>query len=167
MLGLSGRYHAALSGLITTNEVKKSRPHLKMLVGDFYTYQVKSENEGSSPHCRVCIDENVNEGSSQKPPESLCHILTCCEAYSDIRMKYFQEYSNLLQHSMSEVNFIELRSNNEMLCQFILDPTSINLPIRINQNDPISSLLFKTSRDLCFMISERRIKIIREKASKL
>ena len=43
MHGLSGRYHPALSGIFTTMEVKKSRFHLKMLIGDLFTYQMKSE----------------------------------------------------------------------------------------------------------------------------
>ena len=43
VMGLSGRHHAAPSGLLTVMDVRKSRPHLKMLVGDFYTYEMKSE----------------------------------------------------------------------------------------------------------------------------
>ena len=36
ILGLSGRCHPALSGLITNSNVCKSRYHLKMLIGDFF-----------------------------------------------------------------------------------------------------------------------------------
>ena len=43
LYGLSSRLHPALSGLVTTDEVKKSRSHIKMLIGDLYTYQTKSE----------------------------------------------------------------------------------------------------------------------------
>ena len=67
VLGLSGRHHPALSGIITVNDVKKSRYHLKMLVGDLFTYQVKSEQSGGSPHCRLCTDME---------DETISHILT-------------------------------------------------------------------------------------------
>ena len=36
--GLSGRHHPALSGLVTTQDVKKSRCHIKMLIEDYNTY---------------------------------------------------------------------------------------------------------------------------------
>ena len=49
--GLSGRNHHILSGIYTSTDVKKSRYHLKMLIGDLYTYEVKSEQSGGSPHC--------------------------------------------------------------------------------------------------------------------
>ena len=41
LYGLSGHPHPALSNLMNTVEVKKSRYHLKMLIGDLYTYEVK------------------------------------------------------------------------------------------------------------------------------
>ena len=36
--GLRGRHHPALAGIITTQEVQKSRIHIKMLAGDYLTY---------------------------------------------------------------------------------------------------------------------------------
>ena len=41
LLGLSGRHHPALSDIVTDNDVKKSRHHLKMLFGDLFTYEKK------------------------------------------------------------------------------------------------------------------------------
>ena len=52
--GLRGRAHPALSGLITTQEVQKSRIHLKMLCGDYFSYEVKSNESGGSAPCRCC-----------------------------------------------------------------------------------------------------------------
>ena len=66
MLGLSGRHHPALSGLVTTQDVKKGRTHVKMLIEDLYTYQIKSDQSGGSPNCRLCTEETV---------EDICHIL--------------------------------------------------------------------------------------------
>jgi hypothetical protein len=89
--GLRGRHHPALANIITTTEVQKSRLHLKMLAGDFYTYEVKSDQSGGSPHCRYCEDPS-------KPVETLCHILSTCSAYSDIRERISVEYQQNLQH---------------------------------------------------------------------
>ena len=135
MLGLSGRHHPALSGLVTVSDVRKSRYHLKMLVGDLFTYEIKSEQSGGSPHCRLC---------TERKNESVSHILTYCSAYSDIRIRILAEFSYLYMQSKSQVSFTDLISDNEMLCQFILDPTSMNLQRRIKLNDPILSFLFQT-----------------------
>ena len=154
LLGLSGRHHPALSGLITVTDVQKSRHHLKMLAGDLFTYEKKSEQSGGSPHCRLCSDNKS---------ESVLHILTFCSAYNDIRTRILKEFENLCLASKSSVNFTDIMKENEVLCQFILDPTSMNLSKRIHTSDPLLSAFFKTSRDLCFGISERRLKLLREK----
>ena len=134
LLGLSGRHHPALTGLVTTEQVKKSRFHLKMLVGDLYTYETKYEQSGGSPHCRLC---DTNES------ESVCHILTICNSYDNVRHRIFVEYSFLCMQSESEIESSELLKDKQELCQFILDPTSMNLSKRINLNDPL--LLFDTT----------------------
>ena len=43
---LRGRHHPALSNMITTWDVTRSRPHLKFLSGNYLTYKVKSEQSG-------------------------------------------------------------------------------------------------------------------------
>ena len=155
--GLSGRHHPALSGVFTTQDVKKSRCHIKMLIEDYYTYQIKGEHSGGSPNCRLCPDEKS---------EDICHILTFCSSYSDIRIRILEEYSYLCLQSSSEVSFSELISDRETLCQFILDPSSFNLKKRIHLNDPLLGSFFQISRDLCFTINERRLKLIKEKEAK-
>ena len=49
------RHHLAISGLITTADVKNSHP------GDISTYKKKSNQSGGSPHCGVCGDPSENE----------------------------------------------------------------------------------------------------------
>ena len=83
--GLRGRHHPALANIITTYEVQKCRIHLKMLAGDFFTYEVKADQSGGSPHCRCC--------SYPSPPENLQHILTSCSSYSDIRVRNMKTYA--------------------------------------------------------------------------
>ena len=52
LLGLRGRHHPALANVITASEVKKLRPHLKLLSGYYLTFNAKYEqtNKGS-PLC--------------------------------------------------------------------------------------------------------------------
>jgi hypothetical protein len=157
LLGLSGRHHPALSGLITTMDVRKSRSHLKMLIGDLYTCEIKSEQSGGSPNCRLCSDKRT---------ENTCHILTFCTAYSDIRLRILPEYSYLCLNSKSGFNFDDVVSSNQTLCQFILDPSSMNLQKRIALNDPQLGSFFKISRDFCHTINERRLKLLKEKEKK-
>ena len=77
--GLSGAHHPALSGVITSTEVKQMRPHLKMLSGDYLTYQTRSQQSGGSPDCRLCPASI--EGN--KPAEDIEHILTKCVCHID------------------------------------------------------------------------------------
>ena len=125
-----------------------------MLVGDLVTYQVKSEQSGGSPHCRLCPDMKS---------ETISHILTFCSQYSELRIRILEEYSYLCMQSESGVDFAHIMSDSEKLCQFILDPTSLNLESRISVNDPMVNLFFQTSRDLCFSINKKRLKLIKSK----
>ena len=158
MIGLSGRHQPVLSGLLTVNDVKKSRHHLKMLAGDLYTYEVKSAQSGGSPHC--CQSCEIKS-------ETISHILTYCSAYSEVRLRIFQEIAYLCMQSKSGVYFAELVKDNELLCQFILDPTSMNLQRRIGNNDPMLGLFIQKSRDLCFSINELRLKLLKQKRDTL
>ena len=155
LTGLRGRRHPALSDLITSVDVKNSRIHIKMLAGDYFTYDVKANHSGGSPHCRCC--------PTPSPNEDLLHILTSCVAYADIRKNLFPEYQNLCNQSKSKMLFQHISSENVTLCQFILDPASFNLVNRIHMNDPILGPLFKLSRDYCNAVNSERMKIIRRK----
>ena len=157
LTGLRGRRHPALSDLITSLDVKNSRIHLKILAGDFFTYDVKANHSGGSPHCRCC--------PTPSPNEDILHILTICVAYADIRKKFFPQYQNLCLKSKSKVLFQDISSDNATLCQFILDPAIFNLSTRIHMNDPILGSFFKLSRDYCNAVNSERMKIIRRKES--
>ena len=155
--GLRGRPHPALNNIITTIEVQRSRIHLKMLAGDFYTYEVKSDQSGGSPHCRSCSDDS-------KPVENLQHILTSCVAYSHIRDRMVGEYQQICNSSKSDLSFQQIYSDKENFCQFILDPASFNLTTRIHVNDPVLLPLFRLSRDYCYAVNAARMKILKNKA---
>ena len=140
--GLRGKHHPSLSSIVTTDEVRKLRPHLKFLSGDYLTYQVKFEQtQKGSPLCKICSLDN----------ETVCHIITICPEYDEMRKRI------LLSPSL-QVDFQSLVNNPETHTQFLLDPTSFNLEHRVHRNDPIVHHLFKISRDLCYSIHNRRMK---------
>ena len=156
LTGLRGKNHPVLLGLVTTHEVKKAKIHIKMLAGDFLTYQIKADRSGGSPLCRSC-PETAPEN------ENLAHILTQCYAYLDIRERIFPEYSNVCKATKSEICFEDILRRQDSLCQFILDPTSLNLEERVNIKDPALPDLLKISRDYCYAINSRRMNIINSK----
>ena len=155
--GLNGRPHPALRGAFTTKESQKLRAHIKLLSSDLYTYEIKASYQGGSPHCRFC------EGSDTKssPSENISHILTKCSAYSNIRNRIFHQMEILCSSSNSGINFKKILSSNQ-LSQFVLDCTSLNLPMRINESDEICERLFKLSRDLCSGIIKTRSNLIKQ-----
>jgi hypothetical protein len=158
--GLRGKRHPALSNLLTAFNVKKSRPHLKMLCMDYYTYEKRADQSGGSPHCRSCSETN----QEMPPAENIHHIITQCNAYLDIRERILQEFKSLCEQSKSKPNFTDIQNDESTLCQFILDPTSLNLESRICPNDPKIDEFFDLSRDICYSIHTRRMKILKEKS---
>ena len=113
VLGLRGRPHPAIQNIKTTHDVTKSRPHIKMLAGDYLTYQVRAKQSGGSPHCRCCSDP-------LKPDEDIPHILLHCSAYKEIRERLLNEIRCLSAQTKHKLLFDNL--DNTSLSQFILDP---------------------------------------------
>ena len=158
--GLRGKRHPALSNLLTAFNVKKSRPHLKMLCMDYYTYEKRADQSGGSPHCRSCCVAN----QEMPPAENIHHIITQCSAYSDIRERILHEFKSVCEESKSKLNFDDIQKDESKLCQFILDPTSLNLECRMCPNDSKTDELFQLSRDICYAIHTRRMKILKGKS---
>ena len=150
--GLSGRPHKALQGVTTVQGVQKMRSHLKMLCSDTYTYEIKALYQGGSPLCRLCT--GYPNGSTEN--ENITHIVTQCDAYSDLRSRILHQMELICASAKTKINFKQILANNKELCQFILDCTSLNLSTRISEEDDICPRLFALSRDLCFGISKLR-----------
>ena len=146
--GLRGKAHPALFNIKTAHEAKISRPHLKMLAGNYFTMQ-----SGGSPLCQVCTEDIPSI-------ETIEHILIHCSAYSEVRARILEELRMVLCQNKHIQPIIE---SNENLCQFILDPTSINLSNRVNLQDPVVDTLFHLSRDFCYAINARRMKLLNSK----
>ena len=160
--GLRGRHHPVLSSMITAHDVQKSRPHLKMLCKDYFTYEKRASQSGGSPHCRSCSAAN-QEPPVNNPSENLSHILTECSAYSEIRNRILPEFSDLCKQSKSNLNFCEILTDKNKLVQFILDPTSLNLQQRISVSDPKVDLFIKLARDYCFSVHTKRMQLLKQK----
>ena len=162
LTGLRGRHHPALANIITTTQVQKSRIHLKMLTGDYLTYEIRAEQSGGSPHCRCCLPSSSSSPSSS-PAENLEHILSKCSAYSDVRNRMYIQYKNLCSNSRTKLEFDNVFNNDKLFCQFVLDPSSFNLIERIHLCDPVLNDLFQLSRDYCHAVNSARMRILKSK----
>ena len=150
--GLRGRRHPALSNLITSRDVQISRPHIKFLAGNYLTFKMKADQSGGSARCRICPSEC---------DETYTHIISSCKATDYVRDKLFPEFNELCKLSKNQINFDLIRQNEENLCQFILDPTSLNLSPRVSLQDPLMQDFFKLSRDFCYLIDKTRLGLLR------
>ena len=85
--GLTGAAHPALHNILTTQDAKKLRLHLKFLTGDFLTNERLSIDQ---PHlssaCSLC----------DHPVESTEHVLVACRATSDVKDRLLPELLNVV-----------------------------------------------------------------------
>ena len=78
------------------------------------------------------------------------------------RDRLFDEYRKLCSLTKNCINFNKILENEKQLCQFILEPTSLNLPVRVSLNDPLVQEFLKLSRDFCYLIDKTRIRLLKE-----
>ena len=115
--GLNGKCHPALNNIITSHQVKKSRIHLKMLAGNFLTFERKAKQSGGSPHCRSCAP--LSPTGCTPPSESLVHMLTMCIAYNDLRNRICEEYAILCSLSRSEISWQMIVSDKDSVSSYL------------------------------------------------
>ena len=62
--------------------------------------------------------------------------------------------------------FLDFRSisADKRKSQFILDPTSLNLTLRLNMKDPNVESFYRKSRDFCYSVHNRRMIILKQKS---
>ena len=157
-LGLRGCHHPAISNLNTTHDVRLSKPHLKFLAGNYLTYSVKATQSGGSSTCKLCLS-----GSE----ETVSHVISTCQALAQERNKIFGEYRILCTQTKNFLDFEKFIENEEIICQFILDPSSLNLQERVSPNDPILNKFFNLSRDLCYILDKTRLRLLKEKEANM
>ena len=155
--GLTGRPHAILSSILTTQDVCKARVHIKMLAGD---YPCQAYLDSDKPYCKLCkslVSSDINQ------PEDMVHILTACRATSDTRCSLIPTLFNSVAQYFP-FNGILAFPTQTQLTQFILDPSSINLPTmtRINPDQPGFPKVLTTCRNYCFTMHKERTRQLKQ-----
>ena len=159
-LGLSGRPHSVLSNILTTQEVTRSRVHLKMLAGDYPCHAYLGSDQAKDDTCPLCQSLFPDQPA---PIEDMVHLLTHCRATTDTRGRFTPELLNKISKFFPNNPILDL-PNQTHLTQLILDPTSLNLPptIRISPGHPALPLILTTCRSLCFAVHKDRTKQLKD-----
>ena len=153
LLSLRGKYHPALADLNTSWDVAKARSHLKFISGNYLTYQIKAEQSGGSPRCRICESGH---------PETIEHIIISCKTLDSYRKGILIEFQQLCKSTRNNLNFDLFLEDETSLCQFIIDPTSMNLTNRVSLSDPLVQQFFKLSRDICHTLDKARMEMLKK-----
>ena len=162
--GLAGRLHPVLTGILSTQEVMHSRVHIRMLAGDYPCQQYVSNDRNQDPSCPLCLSMFPGRPAQN---DSMVHLLTMCRVTAETRARVIPDLLNILvQHFPN--NDLLLNHSNAHLTQFILDPTSLNLPssIRINPGHPGLTQVLTQCRRICFAVHKdrtRQLDIIKHK----
>ena len=90
------------------------------------------------------------------------HVIVSCQRLATERNNIFCEYKNLCTLTKNNICFDEILKSEEITCQFILDPSSLNLPVRVSSYDPILPQFYRLSRDMCFILDKTRIGLLRQ-----
>ena len=129
------------------------RPHIKMLSGNYLTFEIKSLQSGGSAECRLCLQLGETPQT-----ESLEHLISLCVTFDDVRTRIKAKMASICHESGISID-IDHYSSSEF-CQFALDPSSLNLAKRVSITHPVLPLLFQQSRDLCYSIDKTRSHIL-------
>ena len=153
--GLSGAPHPCLLNIMTTQDVKKLRLHLKFLTGDFLTNErLNLDQPNLSPACQLC----------HAPVESAEHVLVVCKATQEVRSRLIPDLMNTVAQVQPTCKLLESHPPQaSILAQFLLDCSSLNLPdsFRVPAHNPAISAIFNVSRNWTFSISSARSRLLK------
>ena len=107
-------------------------------------YSTKATQLRGSSHCRICLE----------PCETVSHA-----QWEKILLEF--ESLCIYEHK-NKIDFEKILEDKALLCQFILDPTSLNLPKRVSMNDPLLPNFFKMSGDSYYLMEKIRTKLLSE-----
>ena len=113
-----------------------------------------SVEQGISPRCRLCSFS----------VEHTQHILTECSRTAEKRQRIYSELLNLISDLQPSSGLLDSeQTNNAQITQFILDPSSMNLPSshRISFQHPRLPDIFRISRDWCHSIYSCRARLLK------
>ena len=67
-----------------------------------------------------------------KESESIIHVIAPCYGITSARQKLLKELFQLCLQTRNNINLNEISQDEKNLCQFILDPSSLNLTTRVS-----------------------------------
>ena len=152
--GLSGTPHPAIMNINTKQDVKRLRYHIKFLTCDYLTNERLSMDQPHlNPACVLC----------GAPLDSLEHVLVACRATQECRSRLLPELLNTVAAVQPMCAILQSYSLPDILTQFILDCTSLNLPenYRIPAHNPDIPAIFKVSRDWTYGIGSERLRLLK------
>ena len=135
-----------------------------MLAGDYPCQQYLSSDRNQDPSCPLCASALLGRSSQA---EDMVHLLAICKSTRDTRARIIPDILNTLSVHYPSNQLLHSCSHAH-LTQFILDPTSLNLPqaIRISPNHPALPLVLTLCRRYCFAIHKdrtRQLKLLKQK----
>ena len=119
---------------------------------------MKADQSGGSARCCNCTSGEH---------ETVSHVISTCTGMEVERDRLLEEFKTLSSSTKNQIHFEDIAENAKLLCQFILDPSSLNLPKRVSLSDPLLKDFFKLSSEFCFIIDKTRVNLLKqlEKAS--
>ena len=158
--GLSGRMHPLLTGILTTQDVIFSRIHIKMVSGDYNCYYYLDRDRGIGAYCRLC---SALTPELKPPDETMVHLLTRCRSTVDTRTRILPDLLNTVSQDLPDNDLLS-HHNHDNLTQFILDPTSLNLPlnIRVSPDHPALVRVLQVCRRLCYSLHKDRTRKLKQ-----
>ena len=129
-----------------------------MLAGD---YPCQAYIDSDKPYCHLC---NSLVPSNPNQPEDMVHILTSCRATADTRCSLTPTLLTSVAQYFPLNEILKLPTQTQ-LTQFILDPSSINLPTmtRINPDHPGFPPVLVTCRNYCFIMHKERTQQLKKR----
>ena len=159
-LGLSGKVHPVLQGVLTTQEVLSSRVHVRILSGDYPCFAYTSNDVQTTKHCKLC---QALRPHTLAPVEDMVHVLTMCRATANTRTRVLPDLLNIVSQHYPNNRLLSAVSHSQFT-QFLLDPTSLNLPtsIRIPSNSAKLPDVIRGCRLLCYAIHKDRTRQLKK-----
>ena len=118
-------------------------------------FSIPAQQRGGEPRCRLC----------DAPLEDIPHILVDCPKTAETRHRLLPQLLNLVADVQPQSGLLDTsKTTSRQLAQFIMDPTSFNLPNthRISFQHPRLSDLYRLSRDWCFAIYNSRARLLKQ-----
>ena len=128
-----------------------------MLAGD---YPCQANIDSDNPFCHLCKSLIPSNHTST---EDMVHLLTACRATTDTRSNLTPSLFNTIAQYFPSNSILD-KPDQTTLTQFILDPSSLNLPTltRINPGHPGFTPVLANCRNYCFVIHKEWTRLLKQ-----